>query len=578
MNKFTSDFHADLNAIVARVRAALGQIPGVGETQNLARFDRLAQMFRLGDAERDLLQCLIACHADPALHLRYAEQSGYPYVTEYLMRRLFDHGPAPIYASDSPLNLWQLVHARDMGPGQPLALDLDLSVLEWLAGKPGLEPRLIKRLSQPDVTAKDDDGTAFAPLLAAIAQRGPVICLVDHGDEGNIGTCSAAVTRQTGLAIWCVMDGTAALSDLDILKIHRFAHVQGAALFWAKAAQDCLDPVLVPATQVQIAVRQKGVRIRPPLGTRIVTLAAVVTTQPKLLAAQIARKTEALEDWAVPLPTRMGFEDLVLDADLKTALRNFVAEIRAHADLWQDAEVARVYAQERALTALLQGPPGTGKTLTARVLAAEAGMPLYRVDAASLTSKYIGETAENMRALFDAANSSGAMLFIDEFDAIVGKRTETRNEIARSYNHDTAYFLQLIETRFDGIAIFASNRPMDIDEAMHRRIRKVFDFQLPEAAERKALWHLALQPFGPSEQVIAFSALLADGFAFTGSRIKAVVLNAVALAPPKGPRVTVAGLRTASFAEARTNGRLPARREMQQLETFESGTSQETTP
>ncbi|WP_019954996.1 ATP-binding protein [Yoonia vestfoldensis] len=573
MNKFTSDFHADLNAITARVKAALGQENDAALAHDLARFDRLARMFRLGAAERDLLHCLIACHTDPALYHRFAEQSGFAYVTEYLVRRLFDHGPAPIYASDSPLNLWQLVHARDMGPGQPVALELDLAVLEWLAGKPGLEPRLIKRLSRPEPAQRDGDTAAFAPFLAAVAQHVPVICLVAPGDGGDIATTMAAITAQTGLAIWCVRDSATPLSDLDILKIHRFAHVQGAGLFWAKAAQDCLDPVLVPGAQVQIGVRQKGVRITPPHSTRIIALDPLTTPQPQ--AAQIARKTEALQDWAVALPTHMGFNDLVLEPGLKTALRGFVAEIRAHADLWQDAEVARVYAQERALTALLQGPPGTGKTLTARVLAAEAGMPLYRVDAASLTSKYIGETAENMRALFDAANGSGAMLFIDEFDAIVGKRTETRNEIARSYNHDTAYFLQLIETRFDGVALFASNRPMDIDEAMHRRIRKVFDFQLPEAAERRALWQLALQPFGPSSQVIAFSLLLAESFAFTGSRIKAVVLNAVALAPQGGPRVTVPGLRSAALAEARANGRLPARRELQQLESFGTGRTQE---
>ena len=195
-------------------------------------------------------------------------------------------------------------------------------------------------------------------------------------------------------------------------------------------------------------------------------------------------------------------------------------------------------------------------------------MPLYRVDAASLTSKYIGETAENMRALFQAANKSGAVLFIDEFEAIVGKRTETRNEIARSYNHDTAYFLQLIETQFEGVAIFATNRPAEIDEAMHRRIRKVYDFSLPEKPEREALWRLALQPFDPGHEINALSVLLAESFAFTGSRIKSVVLNSYALGHKGHAGITIANLREAALNEARNNGRLPSKRELQRLVAF----------
>jgi SpoVK/Ycf46/Vps4 family AAA+-type ATPase len=225
---------------------------------------------------------------------------------------------------------------------------------------------------------------------------------------------------------------------------------------------------------------------------------------------------------------------------------------------------------------LLQGQPGTGKTLTARVLAGEAGLPLFRVDAASLTSKYVGETAENMRSLFRAANKSGAMIFIDEFEAIVGKRTETRNEIARSYNHDTAYFLQLIETQFEGVAVFASNRPMEIDEAMHRRIRKVFDFKLPDKGERKELWRLALAPFGVSNDVLQFADLLAESFALSGSRIKAVVLNAHALGLSRQSGPDISSLRQASLSEARSNGRLPSARELQRIESFGAEPNTET--
>ena len=52
---------------------------------------------------------------------------------------------------------------------------------------------------------------------------------------------------------------------------------------------------------------------------------------------------------------------------------------------------------------LFYGAPGTGKTMAAQVLAAELGLPLYRVDLSQLISKYIGETQKNIGQIFDEA-------------------------------------------------------------------------------------------------------------------------------------------------------------------------------
>lgn len=624
MNKFSDRFQDDIAAILHAVEALLPNPastaqPPMPADPAASRFTALARIFRLGPAEEDMLRCLIAAHVEPRLRDRFAERTGFAYVTEYLVRALGGHGPEPIFASDSPLNIWQLVHARDTGPDTPLALELDLAVLEWLAGKPGLEPRLVRRLTRPEPLSRalgDRHAAGVAEFTQSLRSGQPLLCLLDPEDGVEVTDFLAAVAQQTGLTIWCVRGG-APFSDQDLLKVHRFARVQNAALYWEEPSLDCLKPALVPGAQFQFATRRTGLGLTRLAGHRHLTLPLSAPTRAELRQllqsrfadadettltravatkgltprrimdpaftsidalrdAQTTANAAALTDWAVPLPTTMRFDDLVLEPDLKDALRQFVEEIDAHATLWQDPEVARVYAQERALTALLQGPPGTGKTLTARILAGEAGLPLYRVDAASLTSKYIGETAENMRSLFHAANKSGAMLFIDEFEAIVGKRTETRNEIARSYNHDTAYFLQLIETQFEGVAIFATNRPMEIDEAMHRRIRKVFDFRLPDKEERKALWQRALLPFKPAGELLALSALLADSFAFSGSRIKAVVLNARALKPKGQTGIGVAQLRQAAMAEARANGRLPGKRELQQIASFGTATTGET--
>jgi len=623
MNKFSSHFHKDVVEIVSTVQGALTedrQEQALPIEPNASRFLKLCEVFRLTGAETDMLRCLIAQSVDPTLSGKFEARTGFAYVSELLLRQGFGHGIEPIYASDSALNIWRLVHARDMGPGQPIAFELDLAVLEWLAGKPGLEPRLLRRLIRAGKASEASSGlydSELDRLTAALLTGLPQIVLLNGDEDADLPDFLAALSARLTLPVWIVRPSKSALNDQDIQKLHRFAKVQNAILYWAAPTLEALIPTLAPASHIQCVKAKPGLglsiyfdlprltlhvpgpgrdRLSHMLKSRfpeaadksIARAASIKGLAPhkimdpsvenlgKLVARQEAVNAEALTDWAVPLKTTMRFDDLVVEPGLKDELRQLVHEIEAHSELWQDLEIARVYSQERALTLLLQGPPGTGKTLTARVLAGEAGLPLFRVDAASLTSKYVGETAENMRSLFRAANKSGAMLFIDEFEAIVGKRTETRNEIARSYNHDTAYFLQLIETQFEGVAVFASNRPMEIDEAMHRRIRKVFDFKLPDKGERKELWHLALAPFGVSNDVLQFADLLAESFAFSGSRIKAVVLNAHALGLFRQFCPDISSLRQASLSEARSNGRLPSVRELQRIESFGAEPNTET--
>ena len=149
MNKFSSLFQKDIAAIMSTVEGALAE-----DRQEKARpidtgpsrFIKLCEVFRLTDAEIDMVRCLIAQSVDPTLSGKFEAQTGFTYVSELLLRQSFGHGIEPIYPSDSTLNIWRLAHARDMGPGQPIAFELDLAVLEWLAGKPGLEPRLLRRL------------------------------------------------------------------------------------------------------------------------------------------------------------------------------------------------------------------------------------------------------------------------------------------------------------------------------------------------------------------------------------------------------------------------------------------------
>src|SRR5262249_53019123 len=141
--------------------------------------------------------------------------------------------------------------------------------------------------------------------------------------------------------------------------------------------------------------------------------------------------------------------------------------------------------------ALFTGPSGTGKTLAAGWLATRLGLPLYRVDLASVTSKYIGETEKNLARLLARAERTEALLLFDEADSLFGKRTEVREANDRFANAQTNYLLQRMET-FDGIALLTSNSRARFDAAFARRLDMVIEFPPPAVSERRALWEAHL--------------------------------------------------------------------------------------
>lgn len=146
------------------------------------------------------------------------------------------------------------------------------------------------------------------------------------------------------------------------------------------------------------------------------------------------------------------------------------------------AQVDEILAASKSggLAILFTGSSGTGKAMAAEVIAAELGLPLYRVDLTQVMSKYIGETEKNLGRIFDAAGSVRAVLFFDEADALFGKRTDVKDAHDRYANQEVGYLLERVE-RLNGLVILASNMKSNIDSAFQRRLRYVVDFTVPDA-------------------------------------------------------------------------------------------------
>jgi len=112
------------------------------------------------------------------------------------------------------------------------------------------------------------------------------------------------------------------------------------------------------------------------------------------------------------------------------------------------------------------------------VLAAELALDLYRIDLSKVVDKYIGEMEKNLRRLFDAAESSGAILFFDEADALFGKRTEVKDAHDRYARVDLCRLMERFKA-YRGPLIFSALRRDFLDSCLLSGIHLHMTFSKP---------------------------------------------------------------------------------------------------
>ena len=138
------------------------------------------------------------------------------------------------------------------------------------------------------------------------------------------------------------------------------------------------------------------------------------------------------------------------------------------------------------------GPPGCGKTSAAEALAAELGVPLVVVRLDAIVSSYLGQTAGNLRRIFDYADSGRWVVLFDEFDALGRERSDPseHGEIKRVVNS----FLQLLDSYTGpGLLVAATNHEETLDRGLWRRFDEVVEFPLPTVKEIRTLLRRGLK-------------------------------------------------------------------------------------
>lgn len=181
---------------------------------------------------------------------------------------------------------------------------------------------------------------------------------------------------------------------------------------------------------------------------------------------------EATNDFVERVEPSHFHKDLVLSFDNVRILKGLIEEYRF-------AEAIRKNGLSLRTKLLFCGPPGCGKTLTAEVFASTLGLPMFIVKLDKLMSSYLGETATNIRSIFEFANNKPCVLFLDEFDAIARSREDSNehNELKRVVN-SLLLFIERLSPK--GFMIAATNLDKSIDPAVWRRFDEVIWFKNPD--------------------------------------------------------------------------------------------------
>ncbi|OFV67322.1 MAG: AAA ATPase [Candidatus Syntrophoarchaeum caldarius] len=214
---------------------------------------------------------------------------------------------------------------------------------------------------------------------------------------------------------------------------------------------------------------------------------------------------------------KKDWSEIVVEENIENTLRRIILEN-------QKREVLEVSGLKPKMKLLFFGPPGCGKTLAAEVLSTVLSWPMAYVKFDGLISSYLGETASNMRKIFDFIERGQWVVFFDEFDAI-GKERDSpfeHGEMKRVVNS----FLQMLDNfKGESIIIAATNHQHLLDPALWRRFDELIYFGFPDKKRRVEIFKKYLRGIRTIKVDLEYFAEKTDGM--SPADIETICLNAI---------------------------------------------------
>lgn len=219
---------------------------------------------------------------------------------------------------------------------------------------------------------------------------------------------------------------------------------------------------------------------------------------------------------------KVKFDDVAGLDDVKEEIKNKLI----YPSLYPDK--AELYGIRSGGGILLYGPPGTGKTYIAQAVAGEVDAVFYSIKPSEIMSKWVGESEQNVKKLFQTARSNNrSVIFIDEVEALIPKRRSSGSTVMVRVVPQILAELEGIETKNDNLLfIGATNEPWSIDPAALRPGR--FDEKIyvppPDYEARLKIFELNMSGKPVDDVEFERLATLTDGY--SGADIRHICVKA----------------------------------------------------
>lgn len=554
------------------------------------RLNILARIFGLNRLETDIIHACLAICIEPNMGRVYAylqDNAARGYVTESLVARLFGYGNCIVLPAGSPLKIWGLVKETVSQQGEPVRMECDPFIKNWVLGVDGIDEALIgfthvqpvkKPLLKWPVQNLVDEIKRMLNDLPDNRLR----IFIEAGEGAGRKSFAATICKQFGLQALAVNADRIPESrwPLVYMLVQRQAFLLNTAIVWyGETMPGNYWPTNIPSYNLQFIIGESDESLTannyfldmrvvlPPVSfderlslwqkyvplsvtwpkaereemvMRYETTVGQIVAIGKKNTPTIADAYEALRadagrrlgNLAQQMPGTFTFDDLVLPDYTRKGIEDFIFEATERVQFWEQPHAKRLFPYGRSLIGLFTGSPGTGKTMAAQVIAAALQLDLFRIDLSNVVSKYIGESSKNIERILARAKNMNVVLLFDEADSLFGKRTDIKDAHDRYANTDTNYLLQAIES-YPGIVILSSNKKSNIDSGFTRRLRYVLEFAKPDAAQRLLIWKKIIAEMTDSKtlaqleiQLVKLSTLME----ITGAQIKQAVLSALFMA------------------------------------------------
>ncbi|MEP6781470.1 MAG: AAA family ATPase [Gemmatimonadaceae bacterium] len=544
---FLPDAHWSALTPDAPLRAwRLVELAGQDLTTAMLRLDERILHFLAGvnSSDERLQGVARVLHADPLGSVRHHE------LATSIARQIETFDVAPSVAEESRTLAVQVI-----GADASARLSLAASACALL----GCEGLLIRAT---DIPAAISERHVLARILSREALLDQSVVVVDGADKADAARVTALVELLRAPTIVCVTEAIAAdTANFDVPVATRSERLA----LWTEAlgpsaaglngtlarvsAQFELDSTTIRAIAAPARLRRE---------TAEAAMDKVSENANALWDACRAATRPRMEGLAQRIDAIAGWNDIVLPEQQQNILHAIASHVRQRHRVYDDWGFASKSARGLGITALFAGASGTGKTMAAEVLARELRLDLYRIDLASVVSKYIGETEKNLQRLFDAAEGGSAILLFDEADALFGKRSEVKDSHDRYANIEVSYLLQRMES-FSGLAILTTNNRNALDSAFVRRIRFIVQFPFPDAKQRAAIWRTSF-PTGIKTENFDWDRLAQLNVA--GGQIRNIALGSAFIAAERDESIAMSHLAESARGEYAKTERAPSEAEM----------------